>query len=429
MMNQNIYEHAKFFVEECGQRVAGTDSLLKASDYIAKYYQENGIQTETHDFEVPVCKVENSLLKARINGEWTELAHTAALFSKETPEGGITLPLVYVENGSVANFKEQDVKGKAVLICRDVYMVYPDISMYKRLHEYGAAAVIYTTNDGHWDVPYVYANFETMDAEYTIPTAIIHYKTALELLNKGASEIHMEAQFDITMGKTRNTIGVVEGTKKKEETIIVCAHLDSAVSSTGATDDVAAVAMIMELAKYYSDRAKAGNPPERTIRFIAWSGHECGLHGSKYYLLDHRDIFDSTKFVLNYDIVGNTLCNYVVWGAGEASIEAKLNEITAQLEYNWPVNMVPMVVDTLNFAVKEIPQITLMAGFCGGNHTKYDALDLISPVGFTSPIRFSEAVIDWAAGEGEIQQGYPQWLVEGSKEACEMYGWGLFGKI
>lgn len=428
-MNNRVYDHAKFFVEECGERMAGTESVMKASGYIVDYYKENGIKTETHDFEVPVCNVRNSALKAKINGEWIELTHTPALFSKETPEGGITLPLVYAENGSVANFKEKDVKGKVVLICRDVYMVYPDVAMYKRLHEYGAAAVIYTTNDGHWGVPYVYANFETMDADYTIPTAVVHYKTALELLNKGAEEIHMDIQFDISMGKTRNTIGVVEGTKKSGENVIVCAHLDSALSSTGATDDVAAVAMIMELAKYYNDKAKAGEPPERTIRFIAWSGHECGLHGSKYYLLDHMEIFDSTKFVLNYDIVGNTLCNYTIWGAGKQSIETKIKEITAQLEYDWPVDMVPMVVDTLNFAVKGVPQITLMAGFCGGNHTKYDSLDLISPEGFTSPIRFSKAIIDWTANTGEIEQGYPQWLSEESRALGDMYGWGLFGKL
>ena len=426
-MYREAYEHTKYFTEVCGQRIAGTENVLKASDYILDFYHKQGIRTETHEFQVPVCDVEHSEMKAKVDGEWQELKHTAALFSRPTAKGGVTLPLVYVENGSIGNFKQTDVAGKAVLICRDVYMVYPDITMYKRLHEYGAAAVIYTTNDGHLDVPYVYANFETMDEEYTIPTAIIHFNTAQELLDKGVKEIFLDIQFNVTMGDTRNTIGVIEGTDKAAENIIVCGHLDSAVSSVGATDDVAAVAIGMELAKYYHELAGKGIRPRRTIRFIAWSGHECGLHGSKYYLLEHKEIFKNTKFVLNYDIVGNTLCNYMMWGAMMPETEKALNEAVAGLELDWPLSIGPMVVDTLNFAVREVPQITLTAGFYGGNHTVYDNIGLLSPEGFKNPLEFSKKVIDWAANAEEIRQGYPEDVNEAMEATGAMYGWGLFG--
>ena len=425
-MNAKAYEHTRYFTEECGQRIAGTEAVLKASDYIISYFKGKGIPTEIHEFQVPVCEVEHSVLKAKTDGEWSELEHTPALFSKETPVGGMTLPFIYAEDGSIANLKEKDVRGKAVLICRDVYMVYPDISMYKRLHEYGAAAVIYTTNDGHWDVPYVYANFETMNEEFTIPTAVIHYKTAMQLLAKGTDEIFIDVKFNIRKGMTRNTIGVIEGTEKKEENIIICGHLDSAVSSTGATDDVAAVAMIMELARHYQNLAASGKRPKRTLRFIAWSGHECGLHGSKYYLLEHPEVFHNTKFVLNYDVVGNVLCNYSMWGAMQPEVEENLCQILSKLELDWPLQLGPMVVDTLNFAVREIPQITLTGGFYGWNHTKYDSLELISQQAFEYPIQFSKGVIDWAVETETIVQGYPEPIMEGMKATGAMYGWGLF---
>lgn len=428
-MFNEIYKHTKYFVEECGKRTAGTEAVKKASDYIVDYYKKNGIKTEIHEFNVPVCEIEKSQLKFKTTEGWIETEHTAALFSRATPDGGITLPLVYAENGSIANLKDADVKGKAVLICRDVYMEYPDINMYKRLHEFGAAAVIYTTNDGHWDVPYVYANFETMDEEYTIPTAVIHYRTALKLLNNDVSEVFMDIKFNVEMKRSVNTIGVIEGRSKADENIVVCAHLDSAHGSTGATDDVAGVATFMELAKYYQQQAKAGNPPEKTIRFIAWSGHECGLHGSKYYLLDNPEIRNSVKFVFNYDVVGNTLCNYSAIGAAAPEVEAKLNEITEELELDWPMVMAPMVVDALNFAAMDIPHITLTSGSYGGNHTVNDSMKLISPSAFRNPVKFSKAIIEWASGNTEIKQGYPQELTEALKTTAEMYGWGLFGKI
>ena len=48
----------------------------------------------------------------------------------------------------------------------------------------------------------------------------------------------------------------------------------------------------------------------------------------------------------------------------------------------------------------------------GGNHTVYDNMDLISEEGFVMPIRFSKAVIDWAAWAQSISQGYPQQMNE-----------------
>ena len=429
MIEQMAYDHTKYFAEECGVRLAGTEAVIKASDYILDYYKQHGIKTEIHEFDVPICKVIESNLKANIGGKWSELGHTPALFSKSTAKGGETFPLVFLEDGSTAAFEENDVKGKAVLIYRDVYFVYPDISMYKKLKEYGAAAVIYTTGEFHMDVPYVYANFETMDEDYTIPTAVIYYQTARELLKQDVKEIFMNLQFDVAMSTSRNTIGVIEGALRPEENVIICGHLDSSMGSVGATDDAAAVAAVMELARYYQQLADAGKPPARTMRFIAWSGHECGIHGSKFYLLDHPHIFDNISFVLNFDGIGSVLSNYSAVGGCTPKIEAKLNEITRSLDLDWPIVMEPAVVDALNFAAKEIAHITLFAGVGCGCHTKYDTMDLVSAAGFNSPFIFSKAVIDWAVGEDKIEHGFPPELAEALKETSKMYGWGLFGLV
>lgn len=425
MMNKT-YEHTNYFARECGRRIAGTPAVLKASDYIIDYYKQNGIKTETHEFEVPVCNITTSVLRAKAGGKWKEIKHTPALFCGQTPEGGVDYPLVYIENGAPASLKEKDVRGKCVLICRDVYMEYPDVAMYKTLEKYGAAAVIYTTNDGHWDVPYVYANYETMNEEYTIPTAIIHWNTALELLKGGVTDIHLEIRFDIETGKTRSTIGVVEGTDLADEIIVCCAHLDSAAGSTGATDDAAGVGMVMEMARYYNELANNGQRPRRTMRFIAWSGHECGLHGSRNYLQANPEIRKSIKFVFNYDVVGTVLCNYAAIGAFAPSVEEKLNSIINELGYGWMVIQAPMVCDTLNFAADQIPQFTLSSGFFCGNHTEYDDLKLIAPETFVHPLEFTKAVLDWAKDDNVIEQGYDDWMNEAQKAEGERYGWGLF---
>ncbi len=114
-MSKRAYEHTRFFTEDCGQRIAGTPQVLKASDYILDYYRENGIMTDTHEFEVPVSTIKKSVLQVYRNDAWEDIRHTPAIFSKATPEGGMDLELVYVENGNIASFKTKDVRGKAAL--------------------------------------------------------------------------------------------------------------------------------------------------------------------------------------------------------------------------------------------------------------------------------------------------------------------------
>ena len=85
-----------------------------------------------------------------------------------------------------------------------------------------------------------------------------------------------------------NIIGVLEGRSKKEEYVVISAHYDHLGMKNdgvgdqifnGADDDASGVTAVLTLAKYF---AKKGNN-ERTIIFIAFTGEEMGLIGSKYF--------------------------------------------------------------------------------------------------------------------------------------------------
>jgi hypothetical protein len=62
------------------------------------------------------------------------------------------------------------------------------------------------------------------------------------------------------------------------------AHLDSWHTATGATDNAAGVAVMMEAVRIL----KALNlQPRRTVRIALWSGEEEGLLGSRFYVREH----------------------------------------------------------------------------------------------------------------------------------------------
>jgi carboxypeptidase Q len=83
-----------------------------------------------------------------------------------------------------------------------------------------------------------------------------------------------------------DVVGEIPGTdpKLKEQLVMLGGHLDSWHSSTGATDNAAGSAVMLEAVRIL----KALNlRPRRTIRIVLWSGEEEGLFGSRGYVKNH----------------------------------------------------------------------------------------------------------------------------------------------
>ena len=108
-----------------------------------------------------------------------------------------------------------------------------------------------------------------------------------------------------------NVIGTLPGTDPAAGYYIICAHYDATGvrseggwdwtndPAPGADDNATGVALVIE-----SARLLAGQRFPWSIRFIAWSGEELGLLGSKEYvdLAAERD--DNILGVLNFDMIG-----------------------------------------------------------------------------------------------------------------------------
>jgi Zn-dependent M28 family amino/carboxypeptidase len=81
-----------------------------------------------------------------------------------------------------------------------------------------------------------------------------------------------------------NTIAEIPGTDRKDEVVMLGAHLDSWHAGTGATDNGVGAAVCMEVTRIL----KALNVnPRRTIRIALWSGEEQDLKGSRAYVRQH----------------------------------------------------------------------------------------------------------------------------------------------
>jgi peptidase M28-like protein len=81
-----------------------------------------------------------------------------------------------------------------------------------------------------------------------------------------------------------DTIAEIPGADKKDEVIMLGAHLDSWHAGTGATDNGAGTIVMMEAVRILK---ALDIKPRRTIRIGLWSGEEQGLLGSQSYVEHH----------------------------------------------------------------------------------------------------------------------------------------------
>ncbi|MDZ4796673.1 MAG: M20/M25/M40 family metallo-hydrolase [Bryobacteraceae bacterium] len=114
--------------------------------------------------------------------------------------------------------------------------------------------------------------------QYNRITRLIEKKVPVKLEFEIAAEI---SDKDV---EPNNVVAEIPGGSKKDELIIVGAHLDSWIGGTGATDNGAGSSVALEAVRIL----KALNLKlDRTVRIVLWSGEEQGLLGSKAYVKEH----------------------------------------------------------------------------------------------------------------------------------------------
>jgi carboxypeptidase Q len=126
----------------------------------------------------------------------------------------------------------------------------------------------------------------TPDAPASVVISTDEYLRMQRLINAGIpvsleADVRTRTLTDDMNGY--NVLADIPGTdpKLKEELVILGAHMDSWQGSTGATDNAAGTAVMLEAVRILK---AAGLQPRRTIRIALWSGEEQGLFGSRNWV-------------------------------------------------------------------------------------------------------------------------------------------------
>ena len=129
----------------------------------------------------------------------------------------------------------------------------------------------------------------TPGAEPTIPAitvAVEHYGRIARTLEKNMP-VKIEADIKNTFHEDTSSFNVmaeIPGTDKADEIVMLGAHFDSWHGGTGATDNAAGSAVMMEAMRILK---QSGVKLRRTVRIGLWGGEEQGLLGSRAYVTQH----------------------------------------------------------------------------------------------------------------------------------------------
>ena len=150
------------------------------------------------------------------------------------------------------------------------------------------------------------------------PTVFVsaeHYGRIHRILQKNIPvrmELDVRNKFYDADLRSFNIVGELPGTDKRDEVVMLGAHFDSWHAATGATDNAAGSAVMLEAMRILK---ATGLPLRRTVRIGLWTGEEQGLIGSARYVAQHfarRDSAgmhptpDHAKFAAYYNVDNGT---------------------------------------------------------------------------------------------------------------------------
>ena len=121
----------------------------------------------------------------------------------------------------------------------------------------------------------------------TVPQVVLtpeHYNRMIRILDKKIPvmlEMEIRNSFNDGDAGSFNVVAELRGTGKADELVMIGAHFDSWHTGTGATDNAAGSAVMMEAMRILK---ATGLPLRRTVRMGLWTGEEQGFFGSRAHV-------------------------------------------------------------------------------------------------------------------------------------------------
>ena len=223
-----------------------------------------------------------------------------------------------------------------------------------------------------------------------------------------SSNPHVKASNAKTKG--RNVIAYMDNGRK--ETVILGGHYDhlghggfgslhpEEAIHNGADDNASGIALIL----YVTERLKAKKKHKYNYMFIAFSGEEYGLIGSKYFVQHPTVDLEAVNYMLNFDMVGrlNDEKTLIINGVGTSPLWKKAIESSNESLNLKTTESGIGASDHTSFYLKEIPAVHFFTGQHKDYHKPGDDAQFVNYEGILEIGDFVYDLVEYADGLGEL---------------------------
>ncbi|HEY6398913.1 MAG TPA: M20/M25/M40 family metallo-hydrolase [Solirubrobacteraceae bacterium] len=286
---------------EGGDRFAGQPGDAPAAQYVEDCLKSYGLEIERTPAELVSfrerrCRVELT--------DGTQLDATSAYYSPSSP-GRLEVPAVYIGPGSEASYEGKDVRG-AVVILEETALNYDLFwlgEFCERAARKGAVGVI-AIHPFPWSyrMSLEFGRFDLHKRfpEPSVPAVAVSATSALRLLSAvaaGKGRITFDVQTDNEPCVSDHVAGVLRGSTRPDERVIVLAHRDIPILP-GANDNGSGTATILELARMLSDHSL-----DFSVVFLSIAGEEGRAEGTAKYIEALGEAIGSVKAAISVDMI------------------------------------------------------------------------------------------------------------------------------
>ncbi|MHC5353796.1 M20/M25/M40 family metallo-hydrolase [Myroides sp. LJL115] len=420
--NSHLKEYSFELLDVIGPRLVGTPEMMQAHNWVIDKYNDLGIDARNEEYGTwkgwERGTSEITMLTPRVHSiEGMQLA-----WSPASKKNGVEAEVVILEDfQNKAEFEAwlKTIKGKIVMISMHQKTGRPDHqwkeyatpesyqkmvdqkkedtknwsnrikntgytakTLPRALEEAGAVGIVTSNWSGVVGANKVFAAHT--DKIPAVDIALEDYGLLYRLVENGKKptiKINTKSK-DLGTVATYNTIAEFPGNEKKDEYVVLSAHLDSWDGGTGATDNGTGVITMMEAMRILK---KVLPNPKRTILVGNWGSEEQGLNGSRAFVADHPELHDKIQVVFNQDNGTGRIANisgrgflhsYEFLGDWLSNVPS---EYKKDLQTDFPGSAIGGSSDHISFVSKDIPAFMLSSlGWGYGNytwHTNRDTAD------------------------------------------------------
>lgn len=287
-----------------------------------------------------------------------------------------------------------------------------DLSEYirnnsKKAADHGATAVIIYNTSAHDDK--LSFNGKDKTEQISIPAVYVFKDAANKYFKDKTASLDIKLKTDIGEKKRtgHNIVGYIDN--GASSTVILGAHFDhlgygedgnsmlrtgEKLIHNGADDNASGSAALIELARIL----KTGKAKNSNYLFIAFSGEELGLYGSKYYADNPTIDLKSVNYMLNMDMVGRLNDSTKVLSVGGYGTSPQWASVI-----NTQDKKLPFVIKTdssgsgpsdhTSFYRKDIPVLFFFTGQHRDYHRPSDDADKINYTGELNIVNYINSII------------------------------------